>query len=113
VADTRKSLVSGGSVVLDATGSGQVQLGPDSGPANWSVSSVVRQTNRPGQSPVPRVQLYLDTVDPQNSLGVSYDGSFGTFVGEQTLSRGQHLLVVWTGGQAGDRAAATVNGEKW
>lgn len=111
--DTRRTLVTGGSVVLDATGSGQVSLGPSSGPPDWLVTTVITQTDRPGQAPVPRVQLYLDTVDPQNSLGIGYDGSFGQFVGDQRLSRGQYLIAVWTGGQAGDRATATVNGEKW
>lgn len=113
MADTRHTLVFGGSVVLDATGSGRVSLGPDAGPANWEVSSVITQTDRPGLAPIPRVQLFLDTEDPQNSVGIGYDGSFGTFVGSQSLSRGQHLIAVWTGGQSGDRATATVNGEKW
>jgi len=107
------SLVAGNGVTLDATGGGQVVLGPDAGPAYWRVTSVITQTDRPGLAPIPRVQLYLDVVDPSNALGLSYDGSFGQAVGEQTLQRGQHIIAVWTGGQAGDRATMTVNGEKW
>jgi len=94
-------------------GSGQLQIGPDSGPANWRVTSVIVQTNRPYQAPIPRVQLYLDTVDPTNSIGLGPDGSFGQFTGDQMLSRGQHIIAVWSGGQAGDAASLTVNGEKW
>ena len=107
------SLTAGSSVTLDATGAGQISLGPDSGPANWRVTSVITQTNRPGQAPVPRIQLYLDAVDPANSLGLSYDGSFGQASGDQQLSRGSHIIAVWSGGQSGDRATMTVNGEKW
>lgn len=107
------SLVAGKSVVLDATGAGEIALGPDAGPVFWRVTSVITQTDRPGQAPVPRVQLYLDVVDPSNALGLSYDGSFGQAVGDQTLQRGQRIIAVWTGGQAGDRATMTVNGEKW
>lgn len=110
--DTR-NLTAGGSVTLDSTGGGQVPLGPDSGPANWRVSSLIVQTSRPGQAPVPRVQLYLDQVDPQNSLGLCYDGSFSVATGDQMLSRGSHIIAVWSGGQAGDRATLTANGEKW
>jgi hypothetical protein len=71
------------------------------------------QTNRPYLAPIPRVQLYLNEVDPTNSLGLGPDGSFGSFVGEHTLSRGSKLIAVWTGGQAGDLATMTVNGEQW
>jgi len=113
VPDTQ-NLTRGLSVTLDATGAGQVSLGPDApGPANWRVTGIVVQTNRPGKAPIPRVQIYLNTVDPTNSIGVSFNGSFQPFGGEQNLSRGQHIIVAWTGGQSGDLATATVNGEKW
>lgn len=109
-----QNLTKGVSVALDATGAGQVSLGPDApGPANWRVTGIVVQTNRPGKAPIPRVQIYLNEVDPTNSIGVSFNGSFQPFGGEQTLSRGQHIIVAWTGGQSGDLATATVNGEKW
>jgi hypothetical protein len=107
------NLTQGVSGLLDGTGALQLSIGPDAGPANWRVTSVIVQTDRPYQAPIPRVQVYLDIVDPANSIGLGPDGSFGQFVGEQTLSRGQRLIVVWSGGQAGDRATATVNGEKW
>jgi hypothetical protein len=113
VAGTRQPLVAGGAVTLNAAGTGQVIIGPDQGPPNWHVSSIITQTSRPAQAPIPRVQLYLDSVDPQNSLGLSYDGSFGQASGDQDLVRGQHIIAVWTGGQSGDRATITVNGERW
>lgn len=107
------NLTQGVTGVLDSSGALQLSIGPDTGPANWRVTSVIMQSNRPGQAPIPRAQLYLDTVDPSNSLGIGYDGSFGQFVGEQLLSRGQHIIAEWTGGQAGDQVTVTVNGEKW
>lgn len=110
---TRQPLLIGGTVALDATGSGRVTLGPDQGPPNWEVTSVVTQTNRPGVAPIPRVQLYLDSVDPTNSLGLRYDGSFGQAGGNQILSRGQHIIAVWSGGQVGDLASLTLGGERW
>lgn len=113
MAGTRLPLNAGKTVTLDGTGAGRVELGPDAGPPHWHVSAVMIQTNRPGQAPVPRVQLYLDVVDPANSLGLSYDGSFGQASGDQDLVQGQHIIAVWSGGQAGDQATMTVNGEKW
>lgn len=113
MAGTRRPLVSGAAVTLGATGGGQVSLGPDQGPPNWHVTSIIVQTNRPATAPIPRIQLYLDQVNPQNSLGLSYDGSFGQAAGDQDLIRGQHIIAVWTGGQAGDLATLTVNGEMW
>lgn len=109
-----KPLVRGLSTVLGASGGGQVELGPQNGTAaNWRVTSVIVQTSRPYLAPIPRVQLYLNEVDPTNSLGLGPDGSFGTFVGEHTLSRGAKLIAVWSGGQSGDVATMTVNGEQW
>lgn len=113
MADTRLPLITGGSVVLDGTGGGRVSLGPVQGPPNWEVTSIVTQTNRPGAAPIPRVQLYLDSVDPTNSLGLRYDGSWGQASGSQKLVRNQVIIAVWTGGQAGDIATLTVNGERW
>lgn len=112
MADTQP-LVIGSSVTLDGTGAGQISLGPDQGPPNWRVTSIIIQTNRRGQAPIPAVQLYLDSVAPSNSIGLSYDGSFGQASGEQQLVRGQHIIAVWSGGQAGDIASLTVNGERW
>lgn len=109
----RYNLTAGESVTLDASGGGQVILGPDAGPANWHVTGLIVQTNRPNLAPIPRVQLYLNEVDPTNSLGLSPNGSFGQAAGDQELSRGQHIIAVWTGGQAGDLATLTANGEKW
>lgn len=112
---TERTLLIGGTVTLDAAGAGQIALGPSSaaGPANWHVTGVIVQTNRPGQSPVPRVQIYRDTIAPENSLGLSYDGSFAQAGADETLSRGSQLICVWSGGQAGDRATFTVGGKKW
>lgn len=113
MAGTRQNLTAGQAVTLDATGSGLASLGPDVGPPNWHVTSIITQTNRPGLTPIPKVSVYLDSVAPENALCVSYDGSFGQANGDQDLSRGQHLIAVWTGGQAGDRATLTANGERW
>lgn len=113
MASTRQNLTAGAGITLDGTGSGQVSLGPDAGPPNWHVTSIITQTNRPGVAPIPRVSLYLDSVAPENALCVSYDGSFGQANGDQDLSRGQHLIAVWTGGAPGDRATLTANGERW
>lgn len=108
------NLTQGLSVTLDANGNGTVKLGPVSGPANWRVTGIIVQTDRRGQAPIPDIQLFLgETTAAESSIGVGYDGSFGQFVGEQTLARGQFITVQWTGGQAGDVATATVNGEKW
>jgi hypothetical protein len=109
------TLTAGKSVTLDATGAGTITLGPDSnaGPANWRITGVIVQTDRPGQAPIPRVQFYRDTIDPTNSLGLSHDGSFGQATADELITRGQSLICVWTGGQSGDTATLTLSGEKW
>ena len=110
-----QNLTRGRSVTLDANGEGTVELEPGipSGPPNWRVTSLVTQTNRVNLAPIPRVAVYLNTVAPENVLCVSSNGSFGQANGHQELSRGAKLVAVWTGGQAGDVATLTVNGEMW
>jgi hypothetical protein len=109
------TLQAGDTVTLDAAGGGTITLGPDSsrGPATWRITGVIVQTNRPGQSPIPRVQVYLDRVSPDASQGLSYDGSFAQGACDLTITRGQNLICVWAAGQAGDEASLTLTGEKW
>lgn len=103
----------GASVTLNAAGAGTVQIGPDSGPSTWNITGVIVQTNRPGQAPVPRVQVFNSNATPGNSQGVSYDGSFAQGDCDITLTRGQYLIAEWTGGKSGDVATITVTGKKW
>lgn len=107
-------LNTGASVVLNASGTGTVELGPgNAGPPYWYLDSVLLTTNRPGQSPVPRAMLYLDTISPANLQGITYDASFGQASADGLkLTRGQKLVAVWTGGQAGDIASLTVIGTR-
>lgn len=112
---TRSTLNIGTTIALDASGDGTATLGPDSsrGPANWNVTGVIVQTDRPGQSPIPRAVVYLDQQSASGTQGLSYDGSFAQGSCNLTLSRGQKLICVWSGGQSGDQASFTITGEKW
>lgn len=109
------SLSASGSVTLDVNGAGQVAIGPQDavGPSVWNIDTVIVQTTRPGQAPIPMVQIYIDQISPANSQGLNYDGSFNQ--GQATnvrVTRGSHLIAVWAGGQAGDIATLTVTGTK-
>lgn len=102
-------------VTLDGSGSGTGRLGPSAvrGPATWNVTGVILRTNRPGEAPVPRAEVYIDRVSPECLQGITYDGSFAPGRCNFTITRGQTIIVVWTGGQSGDDASVTVTGEKW
>lgn len=106
------NLNASGTVTLNASGTGRVTLGPASAPGSavWHVTGVIVATNRPGQAPVPRIQVYLDRDDPSGLQGLDYDGSFNQGACNLDVSRGQNLIAVWTGGQAGDIATLTVTG---
>lgn len=100
------------SVTLDANGNGMATLGPDQGPPNWRIDGVILQTNRPGVAPIPRAVVYSTGTGAQNTEGLTYDGSFDQGAADITLTRGQQLIVTWTGGKPGDIATVTVTGEK-
>jgi hypothetical protein len=111
----RSTLNIGTTITLNASGAGTASIGPDTGrgPANWHVTGVILQTNRPGLSPIPRAVVYLDQQSASGTQGLSYDGSFAQGSCDLTLTRGQQIICVWSGGQSGDQASLTVTGEKW
>lgn len=111
----RASLNASVSVVLDATGTGRVSLGPQdsAGPAIWHIDGVIVQTTRPGQAPIPTFQAYVDIESPSNAQGLTYDGSFNQgVVRNLDVRRGSRLIGLWLNGQAGDVATLTVTGTK-
>lgn len=97
-------------VTLGASGSGRLELGPDNGPPYWNVTKVVVLTSRPGLAPVPQCSVYLDAEDTNGLLDSTYDGSKDATDVDVDVQRGQHLIAVWTGGQAGDVATLSVTG---
>lgn len=105
-------------VVADAGGNARAVIGPDSGkgPAAWAVTTVgVRNQNlaRRGKRPIPSANVYLDQEDDSGWLSGTYDGSFDTDSAlAATVQRGQSLICVWAGAQAGDRLTLSVSGTK-
>src|ERR1700761_3306338 len=95
------------SVTLNASGAGQAMIGPNTGPANWNITKVVVSTSRPGSPPIPTFYMYVDS-SPNNKLDVTYDGSFDSTDTSISITRGQHLVGVWSGGQSGDLAVMAV-----
>lgn len=111
----RKTSLNAGTIVtLNASGAGTASIGPDSarGPAVWLIDGVILTNGRPGQAPIPRVQVYIDTVSPANRQGLSYDGSFAQGKCDIRLTRGQQIIAVWASGQSGDVCEFTVTGWK-
>lgn len=108
----RQTLNTSDTVTLGASGSGRLELGPDTGPPYWNVVKLVVKTSRPGQAPVPACSVYLDSEDDNGLQDATYDGSRDASDVDIDVQRGQHLIAVWTGGQAGDVATLSVSGWK-
>lgn len=104
-------------VTLSAAGAGTVTLGPSSskGPAGWNVTRFgVANVNtaRRGVPPIPTCSVYVDTESLDNLVDGTYDGSFDFADCDVDLQRGQNLLAVFAGGQAGDAMVLTVTAWK-
>ncbi|MFJ2952939.1 hypothetical protein ACIO8H_35805 [Streptomyces sp. NPDC087226] len=106
----RQALNTSRPTTLDANGNGRLELGPDKGPPYWNVTKLVVMTDRPGLAPVPQASVYLDTEDANGLIDSTYDGSKDSTDVDIDLQRGQHLIAVWSGGQAGDTATLSVTG---
>lgn len=110
MSDRRQALNTSARVTLGPDGSGRLELGPGSGPPYWNVTKMVVLTDRPGEAPVPQCSVYLDSEDANGLLDSTYDGSKDATEVDIDVQRGQHLIAVWTGGQAGDTATLSVSG---
>jgi hypothetical protein len=108
-----------GTVTFDASGNGTVRFGPSDnnrGPQTWDIDAMLWKTERAGApaaglAPIPRIQVFIDSTDASNARLQSYDGSFGSAHGSQTIVGNQQVVAVWTGGAAGDVGTLTVTGE--
>jgi len=104
-------------VTAAADGSARAELGPDSakGPARWNVTRVAvvnTAAARRGRPPIPSCNVYVDTEDLGSLIDGTYDGSFDFTDVDVELGRGQSLIAVWAGAQAGDRLTLSVTGWK-
>jgi len=105
-------------VEADASGTARARIGPDSakGPAHWTVTNIgVRNADpaRRGQTPIPTCNTYVDSEDANGWISGTYDGSFDVDSDVNIdLSRGQVVIAVWEGAQAGDDLTLSVSGTK-
>lgn len=106
----RQALNVAARAVLDASGTGRVELGPDKGAPFWNVTKMMVATSRPGVAPIPRCVVYLDEESLRGKQGSTYDGSDDESDCDIDVRRGQHLIGVWTNGQSGDEASLSLTG---
>lgn len=112
-----RKLNAAGSVVFNAAGTGTITLGPygQRGASSWHVTGLVAQTYRggvpaAGLAPIPKLQAFLNNATPDNSLGLTYDGSFTSAGADEIINQGDQLIFVFTGGVAGDIGYVTLSG---
>jgi len=82
---------------------GSVELGPSKQPGGrvWHVAAVLWYSTRIGAAPIPRVQVWKDSIGSGIQCQ-SYDGSFGSASGSVDLTGSNVLIAEFVGGQAGD-----------
>lgn len=102
-----KPLNESGSVVLDSSGSGLVDiLVPTL--QTWTINRLGVLVSSNTKEPVAKV--YVNSEGPGNFLAGTYTGSNDSSDENQVLMPGQHLLCRWTGGDTGATATLSVFG---
>lgn len=99
-----------GSVVLDGSGNGQVQLGPVVAGVSWQVTGEGVLVQPASLTVVSLFKLYLGAVVAGNFLGGTYTGDNNSASIPAALYPGQVLTGVWTGGNPGATATLTLSG---
>lgn len=98
-------------VALDASGAGQIRLGPGRHGVRWVVRRISVQTST--STAVPEARIYRGSVGDAAFLSGTFVGSMDTDDGlSETLSHGEYLTVRWTGGDPGATATATWWGDE-
>jgi hypothetical protein len=112
VGEVSGELHRGGSVVLDAAGSGSVFLVPDNAWQRWVVEEIAVTTSQAASAtPVPAVQIFVGSTASQlNAKGASWSGNQETFRGTVRVGPCDTLAVVFTAGIPGVTASAVVEG---
>ena len=98
------------SVVLDGSGNGSVQLGPQIAGTSWQPAAAGVLVAPVSSAVVSQFKLYLGQPQPQNFLGGSYTGDNNSAGLSVTLYPGQVITGVWTGGNPGATATLTLSG---
>lgn len=99
-----------GSVVLDGSGGGSVQLGPQIAGTSWQPTAAGVLVAPVSTTVVSNFKLYNGAAQPQNFIGGTYTGDNNSAGLAVTLYPGQVLTGVWTGGNPGATATLTLSG---
>lgn len=94
-----------GSVTLDASGNGTVELSTPSTRTSWFVNLV--SVNVTSNTSEPVAKVYLNST--AQLLGGTYTGSNDVF-GPDCWVRNGSIICKWTGGDAGAKATMTLGG---
>jgi hypothetical protein len=98
-----------GSVDLDGSGYGTVELAPESF-RTWTVTAINVATDQgPTETPVPRCKVYRGSVGG-TVVAQTWMGNGSTATGSTTVQPSQPLVIEWTGGVPGSRATAWLDG---
>lgn len=105
---TTKPLNAFGTVTLNASGSGLVDIQVPT-LQTWNVTRLgVLTTSNTSE---PTAKVYVDSEGPGNFLSGTYTGSNDSSDEQQMLMPGQHLLCRWTGGDPTAQATLSVFGQ--
>ena len=100
-----------GTVTLDASGNGVVQLGPGIPGVTWTVTLAACASTSITSTPI--FNLYLGDPIPPNFLGGTYSGNNDEYTPlSAVLANGQYLSGQWIGGDTGATATMTLTGTK-
>jgi len=98
-------------VTLDASGNGQVRLGPSRPNTRWLIKRVSVQTST--NTLEPEAKIYRGNVGTASFISGTFTGSSDSDDGlTEELHPGEFLTVRWTGGDVGATATATWSGDE-
>lgn len=99
------------SVTLDGSGNGQVTFEIDNTNQRWLLDAIqVETTQGVTQIPIPRADVYVNSITPNGHRGGTSSGNNDQATGRAIIYAGDTLYVVWSAGVPGTVASATIDG---
>lgn len=96
---------------LDANGNGQVEFSIDNTNQRWSIDAMsLHNTAALDSTPVPRVDIYQNTISGAGFRGGTDNGIRDVATGRLIMYPDDVIYVTWTGGIPGSEVAATIDG---
>jgi hypothetical protein len=100
------------SVLLDASGNGQIEIRAPAG-KEWRVQRTTVVCNNPNPTLVPTARIYRNSISDSTFIDGTYSGAMDISDTEYEIPAGDAIIICWEDGEVGLTATARIVGRQY